>query len=190
MRNIDPLNHLQGSLSGVIHAGETDYLYFGGTAYLGIPQNQAFLNYYIEGLSKFGVNNGTSRNNNVQLGIYDDAEAYAADYFGSEAALITSSGYLAAQLVVQYVSKLGQVVYAPGTHPALWLAGDPGVEGTFSDWAKSVVTKINNSEERRWVLISNAMNNLFPEVYDLGFLAGISHEKEILMVIDDSHGIG
>jgi 8-amino-7-oxononanoate synthase len=98
--------------SNKINIDGTSYLYFGGTAYLGIPQSQDFINLYIEGTKKFGLNNGTSRTNNIQLGIYDEAEKVAAKRFKADDALITSSGYLAAHLTVKALSELGQVIYA------------------------------------------------------------------------------
>lgn len=167
------------------------YLYFGGTAYLGIPKNQNFINLYIEGIKKFGLNNGTSRTNNIQLGIYDNAEKVAAARYGTEAALITSSGYLAAQLTVNALSKLGQVIYAPVTHPSLWLAENQTRNlMPFEAWEQETIERINASEEKNWVLISNSMNNLMPEMYDFNFLKEICKDKNIILVVDDSHGIG
>ncbi len=171
-------------------AGNT-YLYFGGTAYLGIPKNQDFINLYIEGIKKFGLNNGTSRTNNIQLGIYDDAEKVAAARYGAEAALITSSGYLAAQLTVKDLSRLGKVIYGPAAHPALWLVENQ-IKNVklFRDWKQETIERINSSEEKTWILISNSMNNLVPEIYDFDFVKEIHKDKNIILVVDDSHGIG
>ncbi|WP_307524465.1 aminotransferase class I/II-fold pyridoxal phosphate-dependent enzyme [Pedobacter sp. W3I1] len=177
--------------SNKINIEGNTYLYFGGTAYLGIPQNQDFIDLYIEGIKKFGLNNGTSRTNNIQLGIYDDAEKIAAARYGAEAALITSSGYLAAQLTVKALSTLGQVIYAPAAHPALWLVENQTKNlMLFRDWEQETIERINSSEEKNWVLISNSMNNLVPEIYDFDFVKDINRDKNIILVVDDSHGIG
>lgn len=177
--------------SNSINIGGTSYLYFGGTAYLGIPQDQDFIDLHIEGIKKFGLNNGTSRTNNIQLGIYDEAEKVAAARYGAEAALITSSGYLAAQLTVKALSVLGKVIYAPATHPSLWLAENQTKNlMPFWDWKQETIEKINASEEKNWILISNSMNNLVPEIYDFDFLENIHPDKNIVLVVDDSHGIG
>lgn len=184
------LTGIPGPLALNISFKGQDYLYFGGTAYLGIPQNAGFMALYLSGLQKFGLNNGTSRGNNVQLGIYDEAEAYAAQYFGAEAALITSSGYLAAQLLVRSFAGTGTVLYAPQTHPALWLNEAPLVSGSFAEWAENSVEHINNSKQNKWVLVSNSLNNLFPEQYDFSFLTRIQPENEVILIADDSHGLG
>lgn len=183
-------NHLNQKLSAAIAVNGSEYLYFGGTAYLGIPQDKDFIRLYIEGIERYGLNNGTSRGNNVQLGIYDEAEAFIAQKYGAEASLISSSGYLSAKLVVQHYAKYGNRRYAPNSHPALWLNGDPENNLAFEDWSKQIVEEINSSEAEKWVLLSNSMNNLYPEVYDFGFLQKIDPAKKIVLIVDDSHGIG
>lgn len=181
---------IRGPLGRSISAGGRSVLYFGGTAYLGIPGQQEFFAHYLQGLHDFGLNNGTSRSNNVQLGIYQDAERVAALRFGAESALVTSSGFLAAQMTVRHFAGWGQLEYAPGTHPALWLEGRPDVGGSFEHWSLELVNKINKSPRERWVVVSNSMNNLFPEWYDFSFLERVAPEKELILIADDSHGIG
>jgi 8-amino-7-oxononanoate synthase len=183
-------SNLKSPLGPKIYNDDQEYLYFGGTAYLGIPQHEGFLNLYLEGLKKFGLNNGTSRSNNVQLGIYQEVEAYAAKRFDAAAALITSSGFLAAQFLVKHLSNYGEISYAPATHPALWLNDAPQSSGSFTHWAERIVTAINASKAKKWVLISNSMNNLYPEIYDFSFVEKIHPSKDVILVVDDSHGIG
>ncbi|MFA6276548.1 MAG: aminotransferase class I/II-fold pyridoxal phosphate-dependent enzyme [Pedobacter sp.] len=190
MQEKNSFNHLNVPLASKINIDRQAYLYFGGTAYLGIPQHADFIKLYLKGIKQFGLNNGTSRNNNIQLGIYDDAEKHAANKFGSESSLILSSGYLAAQLTIKQVSPFGEIRYAPYTHPALWYKEDPKTAGSFNNWAKNIIEEINLSEKKNWVLISNSMNNLFPEIYDFSFIKQINEEKQIILVVDDSHGIG
>ncbi|MDN3586593.1 aminotransferase class I/II-fold pyridoxal phosphate-dependent enzyme [Pedobacter aquatilis] len=176
--------------ASTINFSGKEYLYFGGTAYLGIPQNDDFIKLYIDGIKKFGLNNGTSRSNNIQLGIYNEAENEAAKRCNAEAALVTSSGYLAAQLAVKELSNFGSVIYAPSTHPALWLVQQTNISQNFTSWSNDVIKTVNSDKEKNWVLISNSMNNLHPEIYDFNFLEQIDNHKNIILIVDDSHGIG
>ncbi len=184
------LKQLNVPLGTTIKIAKTNYLYFGGTAYLGIPTHKGFLKLYLKGIKKFGLNNGTSRGSNLQLGIYQAAETFAANKFEAPAALITSSGYLAAQLTTKYFAQLGTVRYAPATHPALWQNQTPTTTGSFLNWSKNLVIEINSSRAKKWIIISNSLNNLFPEVYDFNFLSQINSNKEVVLIVDDSHGIG
>lgn len=183
-------NQLGERLSSKLTVNNENFLYFGGTAYLGIPQNKDFIDIYTKGIQRYGLNNGTSRGNNIQLAIYDEAEAYAAKIYGAGAALITSSGYLAAKLTVSAYAKFGAIRYAPNSHPALWTNGDPVNLQDFKTWSRKLIAEINDSEEENWVVLSNSLNNLHPEIYDFSFINHISSNKKVLLIIDDSHGIG
>ncbi|PST85088.1 aminotransferase class I/II [Pedobacter yulinensis] len=173
---------LQHAIQNRIDAGGRRYLYFGGTSYLGLATHPGFMECYSKGLQRYGVNNGTSRSNNIQIALYEEAEAFAAARFGAEAALILSSGYLAAQLCVRaYVGR--QLAYAPGTHPALWSDEVPRQHGSVSAWMRELPA---GPAER--IVLSNTLNNLMPERYDFSALPGDAHKQ--LLLADDSHGIG
>ena len=190
MSDKSEFSQLSEPLNARVLCNGENYLYFGGTAYLGIPQNEDFLKLYLQGLQKFGLNNGTSRGNNVQLAIYDEVEEYAAKRYGAESAMITSSGFLAAQIAVKQLFNFGETRYAPATHPALWFNEAPIIKGSFNNLATQIVDEINSSSQNKWLLISNSMNNLCPEIYDFSFVKKISSNKEVILLIDDSHGIG
>lgn len=166
------------------------YLFFGGTAYLGLNTHKAFVDLYTRGLSIFGVNNGTSRSNNVQLSIYPEAEAYAASLFGTEDALVVSSGFLAAQMAVRFLATRGVVCYAPRCHPALWMDTKPAEETDFEAWKKKTIADINSSRQNSFVIISNTLDTLVPELYDFTGFDAIDEGKRIHFLLDDSHGIG
>jgi 7-keto-8-aminopelargonate synthetase-like enzyme len=164
-------------------------LFFGGTAYLGMPWNTDFRKLVIKGMELYGVNHGASRNNNITPDIFSIAEKTAAKRFKSEDAIIVSSGYLAAQLVVQKHYASHQLIYAPETHPALWLGIPAAPKLMFSDWVEQVIDQINNSDLPS-LIISNSLNNLIPEIYDFNWLHRIDSLKKVIILVDDSHGIG
>jgi len=182
--------NLQQPTGRIITLEEKDYLFFGGTAYLGLLANPEYIELYKKGIDRYGLNNGTSRTNNVQLGIYQEAEDYLAARFGFESTLLFSSGYLAAQTAVKSLSKGKKIFYAPNTHPALWLDENPEVIDNFDDWAAQTVEEINTSESSEFVIISNSIDNLTPRRYDFSVFRGLSSSKHVTMILDDSHGIG
>jgi 7-keto-8-aminopelargonate synthetase-like enzyme len=164
-------------------------LFFGGTAYLNIPFNKTFKDLVVDGMDLYGINFGASRNNNVTIDIFSQAEAEAARRCGAEDAIIVSSGYLSAQLVVQHHLHHYSFVYAPETHPALWIGQPQPPQNTFNEWAEQAVEKVNCSD-RPVLLITNSLNNLYPEIYDFEWLAKILPGRKVRLLVDDSHGIG
>ena len=144
---------------------------------------------FVRGLNISGVNYGASRNNNNTPDIYTLAEAEAAKRCLSEDAIIVSSGYLAAQLVVQHYIGEYQCIYAPDTHPALWVGKPEPPKMNFMEWVEQVIP-IVNKVERPILLITNSLNNLIPETYEFDWLAKLIPGKPVTLLVDDSHGIG
>jgi 8-amino-7-oxononanoate synthase len=121
--------------------------FFGGTAYLGMPYNEKFKELVFEGIGKYGINFGASRNNNVTLDVFAIAEAEAARRSEAEDSIIVSSGYLAAQLVIQHYIGDFKLIYAPDTHPALWVGHPRPPKVSFTDWAEEVINQVNGSQQ-------------------------------------------
>ncbi len=175
-----------------VTVGGQDYLFFGGTAYLGLNTYLPFVDLFKKGVDLFGVNNGNSRSNNVQLAIYPEAEAIAADRFGMADAIVVSSGFLAAQLAVRYLAQqYDEICYAPNTHPALWLDGEPETANEdFVQWQSRLVERINTSGKTHFLIISNTLESLVPKRHDFRRFQQIRKDKHIHFLLDDSHGIG
>lgn len=169
----------------------SEYLFFGGTAYLSLQNHSDFLQHFQEGLRLFGLNNGTSRTNNVQLGLYKEAETQLANHFGFEDSILLSSGYLAAQLAIRKLSANYTVLYSPGAHPALWLEESSTLpKMNFQDWVDETVKFINESEEQNFLIVSNTVDNVLPEFYNFSEFSKVSDDKNLHFLLDDSHGIG
>ncbi len=163
--------------------------FFGGTAYLGIPFNEKFKQLAFEGIDRYGTNFGASRNNKVTLDIFALAEAEAAKRFNAPDSIFVSSGYLSAQLVIQHFMGRCKFIYAPDTHPALWIGRPHPPEISFSEWAEQAVNEVNSSD-KPVLLITNSLNNLVPEIYEFEWLNKIKPGRKVFLLVDDSHGIG
>jgi 8-amino-7-oxononanoate synthase len=170
----------------IIKVDGVEYLYFGGTNYLGITTNPDFQNILFESIKKWGTGFGSSRNSNIKLSIYETAEKILAKNIGTEAALAVSSGMLAGKLVVEHLLNTTDAVFHfPDTHPALMsLSSLPIMEkGKLNPRIFDVtISKIT--------VLTDAIPSLYVEPIDLGILLEIPKEKEITLVIDESHSFG
>ncbi len=185
------IDHLPGR---TIWHDRRELLFFSGTAYLGMAHNPAFQALVLDELGRYGTTFGSSRNGNLQLRIYDQAEAHLAGWVGADAALTVSSGMVAGQVVVQWLrseqalaGRPATFLYAPGTHPALW--HEPAVvlpNLSFRDWADWLVQQ----PAQPMVILANALDALPADVYDFSWLAHVPTEYPITLVVDDSHGLG
>lgn len=175
-----------------IIAGGQAYLFFGGTAYLGLSTHRPFVELFKQGIDQYGLSNGSSRANNVQLAIYPAAEAVAAERFGAEDALLLSSGFLAAQVAVRHLAPhYEELHYAPLSHPALWTGADPGVGARdFKSWQGQLVEHISRSRKKSFLIISNTLDMLRPERYDFSVFDSLRPGQNVHFLLDDSHGLG
>lgn len=174
-----------------------EYHWFGGTDYLGMGHNEAFLSYLSDGLKKYGTHFGSSRNNTLQLEVYREAELLFSNFTKSPDALLTSSGMWAGQLVVNYCAELAasepaEFHYAPNTHPALW-SKETIIDTTSSwaDWAQNTIQLINSdSSDKTHFIFSDSVRSPLPELHDFSCLDQIYANRKVILVIDDSHGLG
>lgn len=162
------------------------FLYFGGTSYLGLQTDPDFQDLFIQNVKRYGTNYGASRRANVQLSIFEEAEATLASISGSEACLTLSSGYLAGQLVAQHFDQdIFDRFYAPNTHSALWQKGtlpiiDPAdLQGSLQQTAP----------HKTPVLFLDSIDTTGCSYPDFEGLRKLPLDRMIL-VVDDSHGIG
>lgn len=184
--------------SRTIKIDGSEYLFFSGTSYLGMGHQQGFREALLEGISQYGTVFSASRNNNLQLKIYEESEDFIANWTGAEAALTVSSGLVAGQLAVQSLANQ-KFIFAPATHPAIWQANSPPPDSfgmfhqhsfkNFDDFSKEIVG-IVAEETEDVVIAANAIDPLLGELFDFSWVMDLPNNKPITLLLDDSHGIG
>ncbi|MDP4998611.1 MAG: aminotransferase class I/II-fold pyridoxal phosphate-dependent enzyme, partial [Saprospiraceae bacterium] len=171
-------------------AGEGQYLYFSGTAYLGISSNPEFLDALKVGIGRYGSHFGGSRRSNIQFDVIMEAEEVLAAMAGVEKVLTLSSGSLAGQMVSHYFEQRGRLALAPGTHPALWTPSNRPLSGDFDAWVKLLPSMMEGAQAPQ-ALFLNSIDPLYARQYDLSWLdTFLDSWPEIQIIIDDSHGWG
>lgn len=162
-----------------------EYLYFGGTSYLGLQTDTTFQALFIKNIKKYGTAYSASRKSNIRISIFDDAEKYLAKLVGSEACITMSSGYLVGQLICDYFNHPDyQLYYSPNTHSALFR----GHQKIYPNW-EELKNDIKKNQGKTPVVLLDSIDfngNNYP---DFKPLQGLPLE-DIILVIDDSHGMG
>jgi 8-amino-7-oxononanoate synthase len=170
-----------------------EYLFCSGTSYLGMARNAAFAALVEEGMQHYGTNYSSSRHSNLQLAVFEEAEQLLCAQTGAAAALTVSSGYLAGQMAVRALAQHGHFEYAPGTHPAAWLAEHPAAmnhPNSYDAWSKQLLQRLASTAPEPIVIISNSLDPLRVERYDFSWTAHLPTDRPITLLLDDSHGFG
>lgn len=163
-------------------------LFFSGFAYLGLHQQPAFKALLMQGIEQYGTVFPSSRAGNLRLSIYEEIEHALCTLLHQQAATVFSSGYLASQAAVQYGASCGQLLYAPGTHPALWHQQPALPQMSREEWVIQTVEKINAHPDNTFVIVTNTVNPLTSTIYPFHWLEALP--RKVLVIADDSHGIG
>ena len=165
------------------------FTYFGGTAYLGLQDYKPFQDIFIKNLRRYGTNYGASRKSNIRFTVFEEAEQLLANLVGSEACLTMSSGYLAGQFVAQFLEhKKHKLFYAPNTHSALCTTQAKTYD-SYSKLQTGIFKHLASKNSSIPVLFLDSIDFSglnYPEFTLLKTLP----LSEIILVVDDSHGIG
>ncbi|QJW88509.1 pyridoxal phosphate-dependent aminotransferase family protein [Spirosoma taeanense] len=194
MTNSFSIHHLPGRT--IQHDGNP-YLFFSGTAYLGLPQHPAFQQLVIESIRRYGTTFGSSRNGNLRLAVYEEAEAKLAASAGAGAALTLSSGMMAGQTVINWLrAQKALFIYGPNTHPALWDSPTRVLPAlSFADWAAQLPEQLRWSDARDHTpgpiaVLVNSLEAVRSEFYEFSWMDQLPADRPILLIVDDSHGLG
>ena len=187
-----PINKLPGR---TVQVDAEEWLYFSGTAYLGVVRDPEFQEWVKEGIDRYGLHYGGSPHANIRLDLFDKVEHLFSELTGAEAALVVSSGTLAGQLTMQVLARRGGTFhYAPGVHPALWTERYRPFEGSYGNWVDRMAPLFHSGSasmpEAPIVLLTNAPDSLHVRRYDFSWLEQLPADRPVSVVLDDSHGIG
>lgn len=170
----------------IIEIDQKEYLYFGGTAYLGLPTNAKFQNLVVQNILKWGTTYGSSRTANIQLSAYTVGEKFLATHIGSEDTVTVSSGMLAGKLVLEKLKKETDCFFHLNEiHSAIT------VENSLPVFVNQKLNEcLLNSEPEKITILTDGVPSFQTRPVDLSFLKEISNQKEITLLIDESHSLG
>src|SRR5690606_15705620 len=171
-----------------IYISGSPHLYFGGTAYLGLHSHPPFLELFQRSAETPGLHHGSSRKSNVFLEVYALAEQQLARWAGSGDSMLMSSGFLAAQLIVQTFLERGHPLFLfPHAHPALRVNGVVPCE-SLSDLGQKIGRQLEKGGPMPALLFDTIdfSGSLYPH---FGALKELPLDR-LILIGDDSHGIG
>lgn len=161
-----------------------EYLFFSGYSYLGMNHVPEFLQLVKEGIDKYGLIFPSSRISNTRLDLYNAFEDVLSKLTNSEETICFSSGFMAGKVAVSLFDK---VYTAPDAHPSIRKENTPNI--SFLEWTEEIANAINLSHDSKaFIIAADAVNPLTATLNDFYFLQQI--KKNIIVIIDDSHGIG
>ncbi|GAB3199382.1 7-keto-8-aminopelargonate synthetase-like enzyme [Pontibacter aydingkolensis] len=164
-------------------------LYFSGTSYLGMSKNSRLEALIHAGGKRYGTTYSSSRGSNLKLAVYDEAESMLASHAGAEGALTFSSGYLAGQALIRTLDTGQSFIYAPDAHPAVWRTAADANHTDYTSWVEALPSAIAACSGDV-VLVMNSVDPLYARKYAFNWITDLPEDKQITLIVDDSHGFG
>lgn len=195
---------LSANYSTRIKIASKEYLYFGGTNYLGLAQRPELLEASAEAFRRFGFSSGASRltsgENDLLLQLEEDLAAFA----GAEAALVLPAGFMANQALVEGIDDdVDAWLICEHAHASIKAAVNQSRKKVISkDWKNAAElarlrSAIGLSAGARLAVILEPVAALDGQLVDLASLPA-ALEKDDLLILDEAqsfavlgaHGIG
>ena len=175
--------------SRLIKINNEDYLYFGGTAYLGIHANPDFGKLVVEGINLYGTNYGASRLG-VGIPVFDQMESKLATWLTAPSSVIVSSGTLAGRLIIEALGDDYAFHSLPNAHVAINPNFKNNRHDLISNSIEDTLDAIHLSDIDKHVITFNTIDALTSTITPMDWLVRLPKDKEIILIQDDSHGIG
>jgi 7-keto-8-aminopelargonate synthetase-like enzyme len=163
-------------------------LFFSGFSYLGLHQHPVFKATLQQGIEMYGSLFPASRVSNIRLSLYEEMEHALAATLEQQSAVLFSSGYLSGQAAIHYAAGCGELLYAPGTHPAIWYHSPELPVSDRESWEAATIEKVNSGADNSFVIVSDTVNPITGTVFSFDWLRRL--ERRVLVLLDDSHGFG
>lgn len=170
----------------IIEIDNENYFYFGGTAYLGLPTHPEFQKLLIKNILQWGTAYGSSRSANIQLTAYENGERFLANYIKADAVLTVSSGMLAGKLAIEVLTPQTDCFFHfPDTHTAIQV---PESLPVFI--GNQLNPRLLDTATEKITLLTDSVPSFHVKPIDLTILNSIPTNKEITVIIDESHSLG
>lgn len=170
------------------------YLSFQGCDYLGLAHHPD-VRAAAEGALDQGLSVGASRETTGARPVHERLEEALAEWIGTEAALLTTSGTLANLAALEGLTEDGEerrAILDADSHPSLWLAARSVNAGTIDFGAGDLNRAhalMDRSRDLRELVLTDGVFPLTGRIAAAADLARLLPEHGHL-VIDDSHALG
>ncbi len=172
-----------------------DTVMLGSNNYLGMTEHPDVKKAAIEAIEKYGVGCTGSRYLNGTLDIHIEMEELLADYMGTEKALMFSTGYQTnVGTIYALAGREDYIISDQFNHASI-------VDGSRMSRANVVVYDHNDTdslqgvvkqipEDKGALIITDGVFSMEGDLAKLPGIHRIAHENDLMVMVDDAHGIG
>lgn len=175
--------------------GGRSLINFGSNNYLGLAEHPAVRRAASEAAERWGTGSTGSRLLSGNLPPHAALEAALASFLGEEAALLFSSGYLAAVGTIPALVGRGDLILSDALNHASLIDGCRLSRAEVrvyrhADAAHAAARLADRQAFRRCLLVTDGVFSMDGDAAPLAELADLAQQCDAWLMVDDAHGLG
>lgn len=185
---------IESSQDTEVYINGKKYLMLGSNAYLGLTVDPRVIEAAVEATKKYGTGNAGSRFLNGTLKIHEELEQKLAKFVNKEAALLTSTGYMANLVAIAGLLGPGDAVITDKLDhasiiDACRLSGAKMYRFAHNnvEHLRRVLEKV---EEKAKLVVVDGVFSMEGDIADLPNIVKVCKEYGAWIMVDDAHGMG
>jgi 8-amino-7-oxononanoate synthase len=171
------------------------YLTFNSNDYLGLAADPRLIEALRRGAARYGVGSGAAHLISGHMQPHHALEEELAEFLGRPRALLFSTGYMANQGVISGLLGAGDAVWQDRLNHASLIDGGLASRARFRRYPHADLESLERKLERApasglGMLVSDGVFSMDGDLAPLPGLLRLSQQYQLLLLIDDAHGIG
>ncbi len=182
----------------IVHIEGREVIMAGSNNYLGLTAHHKVKEASIKAIEHYGTGCSGSRYLTGTLELHEEMERRMAKFFGTEAVLLFSTGYLTAQGIIPTIVQRGEYVVSDKDNHACIQVANLMAKGMTADMLRYKHNDMNDLErvlnkipkDAAKLVVSDGVFSTGGEIVDLPRLVDLAKEHNARILIDDAHSVG
>ena len=193
LRTLTPLESRSG---GVASVGGREYIDFSSNDYLGLSRHPALIAAAQQALQGYGVGAGASRLMSGDLTIHHQLECAIADFKGTEAALLFTSGYQANAGLLPALCSRHDVIYADALAHASLLDGAQLSRARLMRYPHNDMSRLEElltatrDQFAHALIVTESLFSMDGDLAPLEELVTLKEQYRCRLFVDEAHATG
>ena len=166
-------------------------LNFSSNDYLGLANDSAVKQAFIEGVNQYGVGAGAAHLITGHTRAHHELEEALAEFTGRDRALLFSTGYMANVGVLSALTDRHDVVYQDKLNHASLIDAGLLSRADGRRYQHADVDDLRRQiDDRQGIIATDGVFSMEGDIAPLKSLAEIAQQNNLMLMVDEAHGLG
>ncbi len=188
------INYLKSPQNKNIKIDNLEFLLMSSNNYLSLSNNEKLKESAINAIKKYGVGSGGSRLTTGSYDLHKQLENYISKFFNREASLVFNSGFAANTGTISAICDESYTIFSDELNHASIIDGcrlSKGKTVVFKHKdMNDLYEKIKLHNPKNGLIVTDGVFSMDGDICPLDKIVSIAKEFNLLIMVDDAHGLG